>query len=78
MKAHLDHVVIWVKDANASIDFYETVVGLPSVRASEFHAGEAPFPSVRVSDDSIIDLMPLTSIAGTERLTKTPDSAGHP
>jgi glyoxylase I family protein len=55
----LDHVVLWTRDARAAIDFYTRVVGLAPVRFAEFEAGEAPFPSVRVCDDSIIDLMPL-------------------
>jgi catechol 2,3-dioxygenase-like lactoylglutathione lyase family enzyme len=61
----LDHVVLWTRDARAAIDFYTRVVGLAPVRFAEFEAGEAPFPSVRVCDDSIIDLMPLeTGSAG--------------
>jgi hypothetical protein len=51
------------------MDFYSRVVGLTPVRFSEFEAGEAPFPSVRVCEDSIIDLMPLEMAEG---------SAGHP
>ena len=55
----LDHVVLWTKDPRAAVDFYMRVVGLDPVRFSEFEAGEAPFPSVRVCADSIIDLVPL-------------------
>jgi glyoxylase I family protein len=65
----LDHVVLWTKDPRAAVDFYSRVVGLAPVRFSEFEAGEAPFPSVRVSADSLIDLMPLEMAKG---------SAGHP
>jgi glyoxylase I family protein len=61
----MDHVVLWTKDPRAAIDFYSRVVGLPPVRVSEFERGEAPFPSVRVCDESIIDLMPLELAAGT-------------
>ena len=68
----MDHVVLWCADPLRSIDFYERVVGLPGVRVEEFRAGQAPFPSVRVSAESIIDLMPL---AAAPRLG---DSAGHP
>src|SRR5262245_51286827 len=57
MQAKLDHVVLWVADPLRSLDFYEKVVGLTPVRADEFREGKAPFPSVRVSSDSIIDLM---------------------
>ncbi|MGO9507222.1 MAG: VOC family protein [Mycobacterium sp.] len=55
----LDHVVLWTKDPRAAMDFYTRVVGLAPERLSEFEAGQAPFPSVRVSEDSIIDLMPV-------------------
>lgn len=74
----LDHVVLWTKNPRASMDFYCRVVGLEPVRFDEFEAGDAPFPSVRVCDDSIIDLMPLDNVAGTESLTRIPGSAGHP
>ena len=65
----LDHIVLWTKDPRAAMDFYTRVVGLAPVRFSEFDAGEAPFPSVRVCEDSLIDLMPLEMANG---------SAGHP
>lgn len=75
---HLDHVVMWVADPLASIDFYTHVIGLESVRAEEFRNGEAPFPSVRVSPESIIDLSPLDAADRTDSQTKTTGSAGHP
>jgi catechol 2,3-dioxygenase-like lactoylglutathione lyase family enzyme len=78
MDAHIDHIVIWVGDPLASLRFYEQVVGLHGVRVDEFKAGNAPFLSVRVSPESIIDLMALTSAPGTESLTKAPGSAAHP
>jgi glyoxylase I family protein len=65
----LDHVVLWTKDPRAAIDFYSSVVGLTPLRYDEFEAGDAPFPSVRVSDDSIIDLMPVELAQGGD---------GHP
>ncbi|OBG54638.1 MULTISPECIES: VOC family protein [unclassified Mycobacterium] len=74
----LDHVVLWTRDPRASMDFYTRVVGLAPVRFAEFEAGDAPFPSVRVCEDAIIDLSPIASIAGTEALTRTDGSAGHP
>lgn len=74
----LDHVVLWTKNPRVSMDFYVRVVGLTPVRFDEFEAGDAPFPSVRVCDDSIIDLTPTDSAAGTESLTNVPGSAGHP
>lgn len=74
----LDHVVLWTRNPRASMDFYTRVVGLTPVRFAEFEAGDAPFPSVRVCEDSIIDLSPIASVAGTEALTRADGSAGHP
>jgi glyoxylase I family protein len=73
----LDHVVLWTKDSSVAMDFYTRVVGLAPVRFDEFRSGEAPFPSVRVSEDSIIDLMSLDRAAGTESQTHVAGSAGH-
>jgi catechol 2,3-dioxygenase-like lactoylglutathione lyase family enzyme len=74
----LDHVVLWTADTRAAVDFYTRVVGLTPLRLEEFEAGEAPFPSVRVSEDSIIDLIPADNAGGTESMTKVAGSAGHP
>jgi glyoxylase I family protein len=60
----LDHIVLWTKDPRPAMDFYARVVGLDPLRYDEFEAGEAPFPSVRVSEDSIIDLMPVEMAQG--------------
>ena len=57
MHAHIDHVVFWVEDQHRALAFYEQVVGLPGVRTAEFRAEQVGFPSVRVSPESIIDLM---------------------
>ncbi|CDO91139.1 dioxygenase [Mycobacterium triplex] len=75
----LDHVVLWTKDPRVAMDFYSRVVGLTPLRYDEFEAGEAPFPSVRVSEDSIIDLMPVTLAAGgAASASVAENSAGHP
>lgn len=74
----LDHIVLWTKDVRTAMDFYTRVVGLAPVRFDEFEVGEAPFPSVRVCADSIIDLMPVDGLAGIESLTRGPGSAGYP
>lgn len=74
----LDHVVLWVQDPVAAAGFYEKTVGLRPVRLPEFTVGQAPFPSVRVNEETILDLMPL---ATAEHMTMVPgaaDSAGHP
>jgi glyoxylase I family protein len=74
----LDHIALWTKDPRAALDFYSRVVGLTPVRSGEFEAGEAPFPSVRVCEDSIIDLMPLEMADGLGSFAKVEGSAGHP
>ncbi|CAL9595496.1 VOC family protein [Streptomyces sp. Tu 3180] len=74
----LDHIVLWVRDPVAAAGFYERAVGLEPVRLADFSAGEAPFPSVRVNEETILDLMPL---AKAERMTMLPgaaESSGHP
>lgn len=74
----LDHVVLWTSHPRVSMDFYTRVVGLEPVRFAEFEAGDAPFPSVRICADSIIDLMPTEGIPATETMTRIEGSAGHP
>lgn len=54
-----DHVVINVADPETSLRFYCEDLGLDPVRVDEWHKKDAPFPSVRVNDSTIIDLLPL-------------------
>lgn len=58
MAAQLDHLVLEVADVERSLAFYRDVVGLEPVRLEEFRAGRAPFVSLRVSDETLIDLFP--------------------
>jgi len=53
----LDHIVLSVADVEASLGFYCGVLGLEPVRADEWRAGTAPFPSARVDQATIIDLL---------------------
>ena len=76
MDARLDHLVFWVEDQLRSLDFYEKVVGLVGVRADEFRAQTALFPSVRVSGESIIDLMPKTAAPMIDEIFGGEGSAG--
>ena len=55
----VDHVVVNVADAEKSLAFYCGELGLEGVRVEEWRRGEAPFPSVRVSEGTIIDLFEL-------------------
>lgn len=54
----LDHVVLEVRDPERALAFYQGVLGLEPVRAEAFRAGRAPFPSVRVNAQTILDLFP--------------------
>jgi catechol 2,3-dioxygenase-like lactoylglutathione lyase family enzyme len=76
----IDHVVLWVEDAQRALEFYTSVVGLPGVRAEEFLAGKVPFPSVRISEHSILDLMPAMAAPFAAHFTgeKRPTAAGKP
>ncbi|MEU8467635.1 VOC family protein [Streptomyces sp. NPDC029006] len=74
----LDHVVLWVADPVAAADFYETAVGLEPLRITEFTEGKAAFPSVRVNEETILDLAPRTFAARMRMLPGSADSAGHP
>lgn len=58
MKFLLDHIVLNVVDIEKMIRFYTEILQLPGERLEEFNAGQVPFPSVRLSADSIIDLFP--------------------
>jgi len=58
MKFAFDHIVINVVDIDKMLHFYTEVLQLQGERLEEFAAGQVPFPSVRLSADSIIDLFP--------------------
>ena len=55
----MDHIVLNVRNMDRVLDFYQTVLGLPAERLAEFRRGEVPFPSVRISADTVIDLFPV-------------------
>lgn len=52
----LDHVVFRVTDMERSVQWYRDVLGLQVVRLDEWRQGTAPFVSVRITPDTIIDL----------------------
>ena len=53
----LDHIVLRVRDVERSLDWYTRMLGLEPVRVDEWRSGDCPFPSVRISADTIIDLI---------------------
>jgi catechol 2,3-dioxygenase-like lactoylglutathione lyase family enzyme len=52
-----DHVVVLCRDVEASLAFYTGVLGMESIDADEWRTGQAFFPSVRISESTIIDLL---------------------
>lgn len=52
-----DHLVLVVADVERSLAWYTAELGLAGDRVEEWRRGEVPFPSVRVDDATIIDLL---------------------
>ena len=75
---YLDHVVLWVEDPLRTARWLMDIAGFGPVRVEEFERGDSPFPSVRVNENSIIDLCPRSDAPGVEDMTKTGESAGFP
>ncbi len=76
---NLDHVVLWVDSPKDSLDFFVDVAGLRPVRAQEFEEGTAPFPSVRLNDTTILDLMDRKLVSLVQEFTGGGgDSGGRP
>ena len=63
-----DHLVLRVNDLDSTLRFYTTILGLEPLRVDEFNRGEAPFPSVRVSPDALIDLVPQSRMEGSNNV----------
>ncbi|MEU7055602.1 VOC family protein [Streptomyces sp. NPDC046197] len=74
----LDHVVLWVRDPVAAADFYDKAVGLEPLKVTEFAAGKVSFPSVRLNEETILDLAPLDLVPHMNMLPGAAESAGHP
>jgi extradiol dioxygenase family protein len=54
----MDHIVLNVEDDEKMMAFYSKVLMLKPERLEEYRAGDAPFPSVRLNPDTVIDLFP--------------------
>lgn len=77
MAIRVDHLVLWVADPLASVAFYERALGFRPVRVDEFKAKQVMFPSVRISDETILDLMPLPAAAMINKMPGAEGSAGN-
>ena len=68
-----DHLVLRCADVEATLAWYLGRLGLQPVRVEQWRAGEAPFPSVRVDEGCIIDLIG----GGGEQPADVPDRLDH-
>ena len=62
----LDHIVLRVADAEASVAWYVQKLGLAPERFEQWRRGEVPFPSVRVDATTVIDLLEVKAGAESE------------
>ena len=53
----MDHIVLVVTDVERSVAWYRDELQLEVLRLDEWRAGGAPFPSVRVNERTIIDII---------------------
>ncbi|MGV9391524.1 VOC family protein [Streptomyces olivaceus] len=74
----LDHVVLWVRDPVAAAGFYVENLGLQPLRVTEYAAGTVSFPSVRLNEETILDLAPRSMAERMRVLPGADASAGHP
>ncbi|MFF7555756.1 VOC family protein [Streptomyces olivaceus] len=74
----LDHVVLWVRDPVAAAGFYVENLGLQPLRVTEYAAGTVSFPSVRLNEETILDLAPHSMAERMRVLPGADASAGHP
>src|SRR3954451_18916261 len=54
----LDHIVLVSDDIERSLEFYTGLLGLEPERLDQWRRGEVPFPSLRITSTTIIDLFP--------------------
>ena len=53
-----DHLVLVCRDVEATLAWYQQHLGLDGVRLEEWRNGDAPFPSLRIDEGTIIDFVP--------------------
>ena len=73
----LDHIVLNVRGIDRSFKFYTYVLGLQGERVEEFRAGKVSFPSVRINDQTIIDLFPRKNDPAQPALEKASRNLNH-
>ena len=75
---HVDHIVLWVSDQRRSLAFYVDVLGLEPLRAEAFERSEVRFPSVRLNETTIFDLIDRESLLAVRQFTGGGEVGGSP
>jgi catechol 2,3-dioxygenase-like lactoylglutathione lyase family enzyme len=52
-----DHIVLMVSDVERSLGWYRDALGLAPERVEEWKEGKVPFPSVRIDEGTVIDII---------------------
>lgn len=58
MQGILDHIVLNAEDVEALVRFYTDIVELSPERVEEYRQGKVLFPSVRINENTLIDIAP--------------------
>ena len=58
MQGIMDHIVLNAEDVEALVQFYTDVVELAPERVEEYRQGKVLFPSVRINENTLIDISP--------------------
>lgn len=53
----MDHIVLVVPDVEATVAWYRDELGMQPERLEQWRRGEVPFPSLRVSPETLIDVV---------------------
>ncbi len=53
----IDHVVVICRDVERTLSWWRDELGLEPVRLEQWRAGDAPFPSLRLSETTIADFV---------------------
>ena len=77
MQCLMDHIVVNVEDEEKMIAFYSNVLEFPPERLEDFRAGDAPFPSVRLNSELIIDLFPKKMWQKNVRIGQGRENLNH-
>ncbi len=72
----IDHVVLWVESPKRALEFYVDVLGLAPVQAQDFEEDRASFPSVRLNETTILDLMDRSKVSAVREFTGGGDDSG--